>query len=31
VKEGYDMAMRAMEDGSVLKKIEEVKFATQQF
>ena len=31
VKEGYDMAMKAMEDGSVLKKIEEVKNATQQF
>ena len=31
LKDGFDMAMKAMENGSVLKKIEEVKFATQQF
>jgi anthranilate synthase/phosphoribosyltransferase len=28
IKEGFDKAMKAMEDGSVLKKIEEVKVAT---
>ena len=28
IKEGFDKAIKAMEDGSVLKKIEEVKVAT---